>query len=42
MVLKRDVPGSRFKNWIRAWQDAVFGAMVLASLVGLVYTFTRR
>ena len=39
MVFKKDV-SSRLGEW--AWQDAVFGAMVLASLVGLVYAFTRR
>jgi hypothetical protein len=40
MVFKRDVQPSRFSEW--AWQDALFGGMVLASLVGLVYAFTRR
>jgi hypothetical protein len=39
MAFKRDVP-SRLGEW--AWQDAVFGGMVLASLLGLFYAFTRR
>ena len=38
MVFKRDVP-SRLGEW--AWQDAVWGGMVLVSLAGLVYAFTR-
>jgi hypothetical protein len=42
MVLKKDVPRSRFRNWVRGWQDAVFGGMILTSLVGLIYAFTRR
>lgn len=39
MAFKRDEP-SRLNDW--AWQDAVFGGMVLVSVVGLIYAFTRR
>jgi hypothetical protein len=42
MVFRKDAPGSRFMNWVRAWQDALFGAMVLASLLGLIYAFTNE
>jgi hypothetical protein len=42
MVFKKDAPRSRFVNWVRAWQDAFFGAMILASLLGLIYTFTNK
>lgn len=42
MVFKKDVPRSRFRNWFGAWQDAVFGGMILASLAGLIYAFTRK
>ena len=40
MIFKRDAQPGRYGEW--AWQDAVFGGMVLASLVGLIYAFTRR
>ena len=36
MAFKKDAPGSRFRNWVRAWQDVLLGAMVLASLLGLI------
>jgi hypothetical protein len=39
MVFKRDEP-RRLSEW--AWQDAVFGGMVLVSVLGLVYALTRR
>jgi hypothetical protein len=39
MVFKTNEP-SRLSDW--AWQDAVFGGMVLLSVVGLIYAFTRR
>jgi hypothetical protein len=39
MVLKRGVLNCFGE---RSWQDALFGGMVLASLVGLVYAFTRK
>jgi hypothetical protein len=26
----------------QAWPDALFGGMILASLVGMIYLFTRR
>jgi hypothetical protein len=42
MAFKKDAPGSRFRNWARAWQDVLFGAMILASLLGLIYLLTRR
>jgi hypothetical protein len=33
-------------NWLRhkdwAWQDAVFGGMILASVAGLIYMFIDR
>jgi hypothetical protein len=42
MALNKDAPGSRFMNWLRAWQDVLFVAMILASLLGLIYVFTRK
>jgi hypothetical protein len=39
MVLKRD---ARLKQIQWAWPDALFGGMILASVVGLIYLFTRR
>ncbi len=42
MDFKKDAPRSRFVNWVRAWQDVLFGAMILASLLGLIYAFTRE
>ena len=35
MALK-DAPGNRFTNWIRAWQDVLFGVLILAALLGLI------
>jgi hypothetical protein len=40
MFLKKDAPRSRVNEW--AWQDALFGAMIVVSVVGLLYFFTRR
>jgi hypothetical protein len=40
MFFKRDAQPDRFSDW--AWQDAVFGGMVLVSVVGLIYALTRR
>jgi hypothetical protein len=40
MIVKRDARPSRLGEW--AWQDALFGAMVLASLLGLIYAFTNE
>jgi energy-coupling factor transporter transmembrane protein EcfT len=31
-----------FRRGKWAWQDAVYGAMILASVVGLIYALTRR
>jgi hypothetical protein len=42
MVFKKDVPRSHLVTWVRAWQDVLLGAMVLASLFGLIYAFTRE
>jgi hypothetical protein len=39
--MNRDAP-HRFMNWDRAWQDVLFAAMILASLLGLIYTFTHK
>jgi hypothetical protein len=39
MVFKRDV---RLKQIQKVWPDALFGGMFLASIIGLVYVFTRR
>jgi hypothetical protein len=39
MVFKRD---ARLKLIQQAWPDALFGGMILVSVVGLVYMFTWR
>jgi hypothetical protein len=39
-VFKRDAVPSRLGEW--DWPDALFGGMVLASVAGLIYLFTRR
>ena len=41
MFFKR-VASSRLPQNEWAWPDAVFGGMILASVVGLFYLFTRR
>jgi hypothetical protein len=38
MIVKRDARPSRLAEW--AWQDAVFGGMILVSVVGLIYLLT--
>jgi hypothetical protein len=42
MDFKKD---ARF-NWLSQgdwnWQDAFYGGMILASLAGLIYAFTRK
>jgi hypothetical protein len=42
MAFKKDAPRSRFTNWVWAWQDALFGAMILASVGGLIYAFIHK
>jgi hypothetical protein len=39
MVLKRD---ARLRQMQQAGPDALFGGMILISVVGLIYLFTRR
>ena len=38
MALKRD---ARLKHIQRTWPDALFGGMILVSVVGLIYLFSR-
>jgi hypothetical protein len=41
MFFKRDAQSPFPENgW--AWPDAVFGGMILVSVIGLIYLFTRR
>jgi hypothetical protein len=42
MDLKKDAQLSRFRQGQWAWQDAMYGGMILASVVGLIYVLTRR
>jgi hypothetical protein len=39
MVFKRD---ARLRQIQRAWPEALFGGMILVSVVGLIYLLTRR
>jgi hypothetical protein len=39
MVFKRD---ARLRHMQQAWPDALFGGMILVSVVGLIYLLTRR
>jgi len=39
-VFKRDALPSCLGGW--DWPDALFGGMILASVIGLVYVCTRR
>jgi hypothetical protein len=42
MAFKKDARLSGFRQSQWAWQDAVYCGMVLASLLGFIYTFTRK
>jgi hypothetical protein len=42
MPFKKHAPRSRFMNWVWVWQDALFGVMILASVLGLIYAFTQK
>jgi hypothetical protein len=42
MAFKKDARLNGFGPSQWAWQDAVYGGMIVASLLGLIYTFTRK
>ena len=39
MVINKD---ARLKNIQQAWPDALFGGMILVSVVGLIYLLSRH
>jgi hypothetical protein len=42
MAFKKDALRNRHLQGDWSWQDALYGGMILLSLAGLIYAFTRK